>query len=384
MATLNFLDGSFRGKLGNVIGSSWKGKPYVKAYAKTGNPKTEKQVAVREVFSKRIKAAQLGLALSGKKGFFDTSQSNEFNLRQTYAHHQNQAGKNFIDWVYYVPGANGITIENRLTRLSSADGKTFRLGWVSETPTMPPADIIACCTASGDAGLYKDVIAVHVASWSRLVAVEYYVSEPFQCPNPISKSNEFRYFGYNKGLSQNKAWDKYSDVLTGYYGLGWLANSALVWVNAVRQEYFYNIPFDTLFQRYYDYNSPKIDSVDNLHNTNFASCDEIGGVEVSQITYEYNQTVPYIFIEARINASANPSLYFCILSYIAGTAGNQENDKLYVDFGDMSRIATGVYDTTIDLSCPKNLQIKTMRMSVFTLNHSNNQITAMSDSCKII
>ena len=50
MATLNFIRGTVRGKLGQFVGSSWKGKSYIKTFTKPGNPKTADQVAVRTVF----------------------------------------------------------------------------------------------------------------------------------------------------------------------------------------------------------------------------------------------------------------------------------------------------------------------------------------------
>ena len=50
MATLNFIRGTIRGRLGQFVGSSWKGKSYIKTFTKPGNPKTAEQMAVRTVF----------------------------------------------------------------------------------------------------------------------------------------------------------------------------------------------------------------------------------------------------------------------------------------------------------------------------------------------
>jgi hypothetical protein len=50
MATLNFIRGTIRGKIGQFVGSSWKGKNYIKTFTKPGNPRTVGQVAVRTVF----------------------------------------------------------------------------------------------------------------------------------------------------------------------------------------------------------------------------------------------------------------------------------------------------------------------------------------------
>jgi len=50
MAKLDLLRGTIRGRFGQFVGSSWKGKHYVKLFGKPGNPRTEDQVAVRTVF----------------------------------------------------------------------------------------------------------------------------------------------------------------------------------------------------------------------------------------------------------------------------------------------------------------------------------------------
>ena len=50
MATLNFIRGIIRGRIGQFVGSSWKGMSYIKTFTKSGNPRTADQVAVMTVF----------------------------------------------------------------------------------------------------------------------------------------------------------------------------------------------------------------------------------------------------------------------------------------------------------------------------------------------
>jgi hypothetical protein len=50
MATLNFVRGSIKGRVGQFVGSSWRGKDYIKTFTPPANPKTEGQVAVRTIF----------------------------------------------------------------------------------------------------------------------------------------------------------------------------------------------------------------------------------------------------------------------------------------------------------------------------------------------
>jgi hypothetical protein len=50
MALLNFVRGSISGRVGQFVGSSWKGKDYIKTYTPPSNPNTSNQKAIRTVF----------------------------------------------------------------------------------------------------------------------------------------------------------------------------------------------------------------------------------------------------------------------------------------------------------------------------------------------
>jgi hypothetical protein len=50
VSSINFLKGELRGKLGEIVGSSWKGKAYTKVYVKPENPNTPKQIETRDLF----------------------------------------------------------------------------------------------------------------------------------------------------------------------------------------------------------------------------------------------------------------------------------------------------------------------------------------------
>jgi hypothetical protein len=50
MSTLKFVRGSIKGRVGQFVGSSWRGKDYIKTFTPPSNPKTEGQVAVRTIF----------------------------------------------------------------------------------------------------------------------------------------------------------------------------------------------------------------------------------------------------------------------------------------------------------------------------------------------
>jgi hypothetical protein len=50
VSRINFITGELKGKLGEIVGSSWKGRAYTKVYAKPENPNTPKQIETRALF----------------------------------------------------------------------------------------------------------------------------------------------------------------------------------------------------------------------------------------------------------------------------------------------------------------------------------------------
>ena len=51
MSSINWLTAALRGRLGDVVGSSWRGKPYTKIYVRPTDPKTTGQTDVRGIFA---------------------------------------------------------------------------------------------------------------------------------------------------------------------------------------------------------------------------------------------------------------------------------------------------------------------------------------------
>jgi hypothetical protein len=52
MSRINFITGELHGKLGEIVGSSWKGAAYTKAYKKPANPNTSAQIETRALFQR--------------------------------------------------------------------------------------------------------------------------------------------------------------------------------------------------------------------------------------------------------------------------------------------------------------------------------------------
>ena len=58
MASLNFIKGTLKGRVGQFVGSSWRGKEYIKTFTRPGNPRTPNQVAVRSIFRQTANIAK--------------------------------------------------------------------------------------------------------------------------------------------------------------------------------------------------------------------------------------------------------------------------------------------------------------------------------------
>lgn len=52
MAKLQFIRGAITGRLGEFVGSKWKGINYIRLHTDPANPRTPDQVSIREVFKK--------------------------------------------------------------------------------------------------------------------------------------------------------------------------------------------------------------------------------------------------------------------------------------------------------------------------------------------
>jgi len=67
MAKLRFVTGKVTGRMGEFVGSMWKGINYIRTYSKPSNPNTSGQKGVREVFKKLSDFANVLFSL----GIFD-------------------------------------------------------------------------------------------------------------------------------------------------------------------------------------------------------------------------------------------------------------------------------------------------------------------------
>jgi hypothetical protein len=81
MATQDFADGGYIGKLGETVGQRWHNKRYVRRYVKTPNPNTPDQIANRTRFANSSRMANYALQFFKGNGWYDTTLKSEFTLR---------------------------------------------------------------------------------------------------------------------------------------------------------------------------------------------------------------------------------------------------------------------------------------------------------------
>ena len=81
MGTQEFLEGGFRGKLGETVGYYAFGKRRVRRYVIPNNPRTPAQQSNRAMFAIATRLAQEAMKINGGQGIWDTSTKPEFPQR---------------------------------------------------------------------------------------------------------------------------------------------------------------------------------------------------------------------------------------------------------------------------------------------------------------
>jgi hypothetical protein len=122
MATLNFVKGSIQGRVGEFVGSSWKGKSYIKTFTAPSNPKTADQVAVRTVFQRIIHIASQINPIVLKPFTFPKPQKQTPVNRMVHINRElfdgkvwNPAKLNVFEGPLFNPGIESAVIENEGT-----------------------------------------------------------------------------------------------------------------------------------------------------------------------------------------------------------------------------------------------------------------------------
>mgnify|MGYP003571270124 CR=1 FL=1 len=103
MGKQNFIQGGFKGKVGNVIGAGWKDILTIRSYTKPANPKTERQKTVRNAFKLKVKASQLANQCNYGSSLFSSTSNTSWGLRMAAASSFYAEGKNLLEFVPLIP-----------------------------------------------------------------------------------------------------------------------------------------------------------------------------------------------------------------------------------------------------------------------------------------
>jgi hypothetical protein len=103
MGKQNFIQGGFKGKVGAVVGAGWKDMLVIKAYTKPANPKTERQVTVRNAFKLKVKASQLANQCNYGTSLFTSTSNTSWGLRMAAASSFYAEDKNLLQFVPLIP-----------------------------------------------------------------------------------------------------------------------------------------------------------------------------------------------------------------------------------------------------------------------------------------
>ena len=103
MGKQNFIQGGFKGKVGNVIGAGWKDILTIRSYTKPANPKTERQKTVRNAFALKVKASQLANQCNYGSSLFSSTSNTSWGLRMAAASSFYAENKNIIQFVPLIP-----------------------------------------------------------------------------------------------------------------------------------------------------------------------------------------------------------------------------------------------------------------------------------------
>ncbi|GHU46462.1 hypothetical protein FACS1894200_00060 [Spirochaetia bacterium] len=93
MARISWIRDTLSGRLGSIVGSSWKGTSYVKQYTKPKDPKSDKQLVERGIFGCAVRLAHEATAVNGGDQCWQHLRNPEWQERVGLAKRRLDAGK---------------------------------------------------------------------------------------------------------------------------------------------------------------------------------------------------------------------------------------------------------------------------------------------------
>lgn len=156
MGKQNFIQGGFKGKVGNVIGAGWKDILTIRAYTKPANPKTERQKTVRNAFALKVKASQLANQCNYGSSLFSSTSNTSWGLRMAAASSFYAENKNIIQFVPLIP--YGYTPDYPTSADPQTTGGTVVLSWDTADDISGRSVNVLIWALNGTSAEYEPVI----------------------------------------------------------------------------------------------------------------------------------------------------------------------------------------------------------------------------------
>lgn len=191
MGKQNFIQGGFKGKVGNVIGAGWKDMLTIRAYTKPANPKTERQKTVRNAFALKVKASQLANQCNYGTSLFSSASNTSWGLRMAAASSFYAEDKNLLEFVPLIPygytpdyptsadpGITGGTVVLSWDTADDISGRSVNvLIWALNGTSAEYEPVIIPATVAGSSGAWTATVSLpagySVGEESYLTAVSY-------------------------------------------------------------------------------------------------------------------------------------------------------------------------------------------------------------------
>lgn len=164
MGKQNFIQGGFKGKVGNVIGAGWKDMLTIRAYTKPANPKTERQKTVRNAFALKVKASQLANQCNYGSSLFSSTSNTSWGLRMAAASSFYAENKNIIQFVPLIP--YGYTPDYPTSEDPEVTGGTVVLSWDTADDISGRSVNVLIWALNGTSAEYEPVIVAGTVAGS--------------------------------------------------------------------------------------------------------------------------------------------------------------------------------------------------------------------------
>lgn len=156
MGKQNFIQGGFKGKVGNVIGAGWKDILTIRSYTKPANPKTERQKTVRNAFALKVKASQLANQCNYGSSLFSSTSNTSWGLRMAAASSFYAENKNILQFVPLIP--YGYTPDYPTSADPQAAGGAVVLSWDTADDISGRSVNVLIWALNGTSAEYEPVI----------------------------------------------------------------------------------------------------------------------------------------------------------------------------------------------------------------------------------